>query len=149
MMEASDDRNGPDRGATSVRWSCVWNGSPLSKSLVGPHLVEIVAVLAKNMQQLLLAKNDQPVEALATYGPQKAFADGIHKRGLHRRAHDPDAGALRCTIELPGELVVVIANQDLRSDAERRGFADLLRGPLCGRLASDGQMHNLAAMNVD
>ena len=72
------------------------------------------------------------VEAFAPDAPQKAFAHRIHQRRLHRRAQDANPGALGQAIEVGTELVVAVADEDLRASPEGRRVAQLLRGPLLG-----------------
>ncbi len=89
------------------------------------------------------------IEALAPDTPQKPLAHRIHQRRAHRRAQDANPGALGNAIEVRAELVVSIADDDLRALAERRRVAKLLRGPLLGRHARDRNVDDTPGVHVD
>ncbi len=107
-----------------------------------------VDVLAEHVLEVTFAEHDDVVEALATNRAEEAFADCVHEWRLDSGLHDADPGALRDAVEHGRVLVVAIANQDLRSDAERRRITELLSGPLGRWSAGHADVNDLAAMNV-
>jgi hypothetical protein len=76
-----------------------------------------------------LGQDDDVIEALAADAPQKSFAHRVHERPTHGRAQDANAGAAGHAVEGLTELVVAVANEELRTLPKRRRIAKLLRGP--------------------
>lgn len=81
------------------------------------------------------------IEALAADAAKEPLASRIHERSVHGYPKNPCTGALRGLVEGNTELGIVVANDDLWPDAEGRGFAELLRRPLCGRMPRDPDMY--------
>src|SRR5262245_49658471 len=84
--------------------------------------------------EMLVAPNQQPVQALGPSGPNESLRDSVCFRGLNRRSYDSGSVRLEHGIEAVRELAIVIANQKtngLRSIAYRpRDLARLLCDPL-------------------
>jgi hypothetical protein len=59
-------------------------------------------------------QDEQLIEALAPDAPQKPLAHRIHQGCAHRRGQDANPGALGNAIEVSAELIVSIADDDLR-----------------------------------
>ena len=57
----------------------------LPQPLMGPRFHEVADVVCQDAPQVLLAENEDVVEALSPYGPKEAFTDGVHERRPDRR----------------------------------------------------------------
>ena len=62
-----------------------------------------------------LGKDDDVIEALAPDAAQKSLAHRVHERRPHRGAQDASSGALGNAVEGRTELVVPIADDELRT----------------------------------
>ena len=60
------------------------------------------------------------------------------------RLDDANGGPFSCTVEGPTELVVAIPDQELWGVAVHGGVADLLGGPVLGRVACGGHVDDAA-----
>ena len=96
-----------------------------------------------------LRKDDCVIKAFAPDAPQKPFAHRIHQRSLHRGAQDANPGALGDAIEDRTELVVAIADNELRPLPKRRCIVQLLRRPHLRRRACDGNVDHAFCVHVD
>jgi hypothetical protein len=83
-----------------------------------------------------LGQDDDVIEALPPHASEESLAHRVHERRLDRGAQKANAGASGDAIERRTELVVAVADDEVRSLSERRRVAQLLRGPR-PRLASD------------
>ncbi len=52
------------------------------------------------------------------------------------------------TVEVGAELAVIVANHELRRDAEGRGFSKLLGCPLCGRVSRDASVSDSLGVGI-
>lgn len=64
--------------------------------------------------------------------------------GPHGGLDHPCAYALGNAVELGAELLVAVSNKESRRRAIHRGVAQLLRGPLLGRVLGGGDVDHLA-----
>jgi len=74
-----------------------------------------------------LSQDDHVIEAFAPDAAQKSLAHRIHQGSLNRFAQNANPGPFGDTVEDRAELVVTIANDELRALPERRHIAELLR----------------------
>ena len=68
-------------------------GYGLLDALMRPRLVEVGDVLLENTAQVLLAQEQDVIEALTAHAPEEAFADRIRTRCLDRCAQHLDPGS--------------------------------------------------------
>ena len=78
---------------------------------------------------MILAEDEQVVEALGAHAAQEALAERVRVRRSDGRAQDLDAGRLSHAVESRAELVVVVADQEARALTPRRRLAELLGHP--------------------
>ena len=98
---------------------------------------------------MLLPKNDDVVETLASHVAEEALANRIHQRSPNCSLHDADASSLCDPVELRPELAVPVAEDDLWTVPERRELAKLLGGPAFARLARHSEMYDLLRVHID
>jgi hypothetical protein len=96
-----------------------------------------------------LRQDDHVFEALAADAPQRSFTHRVHQRRLHRGAPDANPGAVGNAIEDRTELIIVIADDELRSLPEGRRVAQLLRGPLLGGRARHRNVDDALGVHVN
>ena len=82
---------------------------------------------------LLLAVDQQVVQAFLSDAPHIALADGIGSGCMNRRCKDLDTARFRHPSKARPKFAIVIANQIPRRLPIRGGFAQLLRHPGIGR----------------
>lgn len=107
------------------------------------------AVLVQHAQHVLFVKDEDVIEALASHAAEEALTDGVDQRGTHRGANDSRASALGNSVELGAELVVTIADDELRSIAESRRVAELLSGPRLSGGPRHAAVHHALGVDVD
>ena len=81
--------------------------------------------------------------------PQESLAHRVHERRPHRGAQDASTGALGNAVECRTEIVIPVADDDLRSLPERRRVAQLLRGPRVGGRARHRKVRDALGVYVD
>jgi len=149
MVEASKHRYADyDRriGRRLDRWL---GRHSLPETLMRPCNVEERAVLLQHVFEVPLAEDDDVIEALAPDAAKESFADGVHERSLNGRPKNADTGTGGGAVEVSAELAVVVANDELGSGAEGRGFTELLRRPPRGRVPRDADVHDALGVDVD
>ena len=77
-------------------------------------LIEVLDIGSKDTLQLLLVKDEQVIETLASHTSQKAFTDGIGAFRVIRRFQDLDAAGCCHTSKTGSKLAVTITNEILR-----------------------------------
>ena len=82
---------------------------------VRPMKVAMVYVLAEDQQQVPLAGDQHPVQALAAGTAHPALRDRIHPRRPDRRPDDPHASRGEHGVEHRGELGVPVPDQELHA----------------------------------
>jgi hypothetical protein len=116
---------------------------------VWPCLVEVSAVFGENREQVALADDQKMIEALPAHASKKALADGIRPRSSHGRLEHSYAYASRRSVEVRPVLVVAIADDEARADAEGSRVAQPLGDPGRGRLARHGELHEPTGSKLD
>src|SRR5580658_1062198 len=150
MMKPAEHGDRGDRAGELRTDAFIGDGNPLADPLVGSRRVEVPqCVFNEDLLKVWLGQDDQVVEALAPDAPQKPFAHRVHERRLHRGAQDVNAGAIGDAIEDRTELVVTIANDELRPLPERRRIAELPRRPRLRRSARHPDMDDALDVHVD
>ena len=79
-----------------------------------PCLVKVRHIRLEYALELPLLQDQQVVQALLPYTPQKAFADGVGSWRVNRRFEQLEATGRRHSAETGSKLAVVITNQVLR-----------------------------------
>jgi len=87
-----------------------------------PGSVEVVSIGSHGPLELLLTQDEQVIETLATHTAQKAFTDGVGKRGLIRCCEHLDATRLGNLSEGYPKLALMITDEILRSYTKGGGF---------------------------
>jgi hypothetical protein len=98
---------------------------------------------------MLLGRDEDVIEALAAGTSQESFAHRVHQRRLDRGAQKARTGALGNAVELRTELVIAVADDELRPRSERRRVAQLLRGPPLRRSARYPDVHDSLRVHVE
>ncbi len=113
----------------------------LGDALVWPAGVVVNLVFGQYGAQMLLAKDQHAVQALAAQGPDEAFASRVHARSLDGCAQYPGAVCLEDGVEGLGEVRSAVADHELdvlEPFPEAEGeVAGLLHGPLAGGMCGD------------
>ena len=105
-MQAAKDRDGLDvcRGGedhvAERLASRDLSRSALSQPLMRTRFDEVTDVLYQDALQVLLAENEDVVEALSPDGAEEALADGVHERSLHGGADHLRLAGLGHRVEL-------------------------------------------------
>ena len=99
---------------------------------MGSCSVEVPYIVIEHALELLLAEDEEMVQAFLSDTPQEAFADGIGSWCMNRRFEDLDRARFRHTSKARPKLALIITNQILRCLPIRRGFSKLLRHPGIG-----------------
>ncbi len=105
---------------TGVCWWIPW---------VRARAVLVADVLGDDAVEVPEVEHENVVQALATQRPEKALAHGVHVRGAHLCADNPDAGGAGECIEGGPESVVAIAKQKPWRRTGGSRVAELLRHP--------------------
>ena len=112
-------------------------------------LVEVSDIAIENALELLLAEDQQVVQAFLSDAPQIAFADGIGLWHVNRRLEKFDATGHRHSPETGTKLAVVITDQILGDLPIGGGFTELLRHPGIGRRACHAYVDHLTRLEFD
>jgi hypothetical protein len=81
------------------------------------------AVFSQDAIQVAFTGHGDVVQAFAANTAQKSLAERIHERRFRGGTQDSDARSLGGPVEVRTELVVVFADDEPRSVAERRRLA--------------------------
>jgi hypothetical protein len=129
MMESTQDREGENLASFVIWWHWpsvrLWNLLPDTSMWSGP--IEVLDIGIEHPLELLLMKDEQVIETLTSYTPQKALTDGIRSWGLIRCFENLDITRICNTGEVHPKLAIVIMNKILRPLSIRGGFSQLLR----------------------
>ena len=115
----------------------------LPNALMGSSPVEVYNVLIEHPLELLLAEDQQVVQAFLSDTPQKAFTDRIGSGSMNRCFEQLDATCPRHPIKARPKFAVVITNQVLWCVPIGGGFPQLLGHPGIGWRASDADVDHL------
>ena len=89
---------------------------------------------------LLLAEDEEVIQAFLPHTSQEAFTDSIGSWGMNRRFEDLDRARFRYPSKARPELAIVITNQILRRLPIRVASRSGTRHPRIGRRSSDPDM---------
>ena len=78
---------------------------------MGSCSVEVPYIVIEHALELLLAEDEEMVQAFLSDTPQEAFADGIGSWCMNRRLEQLDATGPRHTSEAGPKFAIVITNQ--------------------------------------
>lgn len=142
VMQATEDWLGDDLapGYLRLRLFC-WAGDLLVDALVRSGMVEIDLILLHDLAQMLLAQDEEEVEAFPPHAAQKPLTDGVGLRRLIGCGENLNSTPIRHPGEGVPILVVVIANQETRPLAEGRRLPQLLGHPVITRASGHPEMH--------
>jgi hypothetical protein len=101
-----------DRGGHIDRPAGLVQRGSLSPRLVGPVIVVVLGVLGKDLPKVLVAVDQQVVEALAPRRSRIPFREGVRPGRPDRGLDDPHAGAGEYLVERRRELAVAVADQE-------------------------------------
>ncbi len=76
------------------------------------------AVLFEDALRVALMQNHDVIKALASYAPDGALTDRIDQRRAHGGSNDTGSGSLGDTSEINAELVIAIADDELRPSSK-------------------------------
>jgi len=93
---------------------------------------------------LLLAVDQQVVQAFLSDAPHIALADGIGSGCMNRRCKDLDTARFRHPSKARPKLALMITNQILRCLPKRGGFSELLRDPGIGWRSGHADVDHLS-----
>ena len=116
---------------------------------LGSCPVEVHHILIENTLELLVAEDQQVVQAFLPHAPQEALADGIGSGCMNRRFEDLDRARFRHTSKTRSKLAIVIPNQIFWRLPIRGRFSQLLRDPGIGRGSCDSHVNHLARLQLD
>ena len=106
---------------------CGW--ATLADSLVRSGPVEVRTILRENALQMVLAEENDVVQAFPAQGADEALDVGGRLGREDRRPNHSDARATGDAVEGGGALAVVVAEQELRAVVERSEVPQLLGDP--------------------
>jgi hypothetical protein len=117
MDESPEEFASPDRdrrcdGVCSLRDR---NGRVEVERAVGPVLVVVADIDAKNVFELAAAEDQEPIEALLPRGADPALDVRVRVRRLQRRPDDPYSLAAEDVVAGAAELGVTVVDEKLRS----------------------------------
>ena len=98
---------------------------------------------------MALAEHENLIEALSAHASRKALAHGIRSRRSHRRFENSCSHRIGCSVELLPVLVVSIADDEARADAEGRGVSQLLGHQSRGGLSCGDDVYYATRANLD
>jgi len=141
-------RNDPTRIRAEPPWR--WNRNALTDPSVQTTGIEIAGPeFSKNVPQVPLSENDQVIEALLSDAPQISLYHRIHQWRPYRRPNNADASSLRHSVKVSPELVIPIADDELRSLTEWSGIPELLGGPFRSWRTGNTNVHNALRIDID
>jgi hypothetical protein len=148
MVQAAKDRSDTDR-ACLAPILLEWIGDPLLQALVGAVAVEVGRVFGQDAPQVRLAQHEQVVQALPPHAAEEPLADRVFFGCAVRRVHEFDARRLGHASKDRPIFAVIIDDEMLRMQAERRGLAQLLGDPGIAGMAGHPHMHHAARGDLD
>ena len=116
---------------------------------MGSCSVEVPHIVIEHALELLLAEDEEMVQAFLSDTPQEAFADGIGSWGMNRRGEYLNGTCGRHASKAWPKFVVVISYQILGCMPIRGGFSKLLGHPGIGRRARDAHMDHPSRSQFD
>jgi hypothetical protein len=114
-----------------------------------PGLIEVLNIGMKDTVQLLLVKDEQVIETLATPTAHKPFTDRIGAFRVIRCFQDLDAAGCGHASETGSKLVITITDEILRTLSKCRGFPKLLCGPSVRGRSRDADVNHSARVQFD
>jgi len=149
MMKAAEHGDGLDRASKVGSGAFRADRNLLADALVRPSRVEVAqGILGEDIPQVPLRQDDHVVEALAADATQEAFAHRIHQGRPDRGVQDARPDARGDAVEDGSELVVAIADDELRRVPEGRRVANLLRSPRLRGSARHRHLHDALGVHV-
>src|SRR6266568_1046058 len=101
-------------------------------------LVVVAGVFPEDLSEMVLAEDDQMVQAFSANGPDHPLRVGVLPGGLGRGEDLPDPDRPDDPPELVAVSTIPIPQQEAMLGAvSGEGFPDLLRGPGRGRMGGD------------
>jgi len=150
MVQPAEHGKPHDRAIEPGSGAFIRDWNLLAHPLMRPSHVEVVdRILREDVPQVSLSQNDHVIEAFAPDAAQKSLAHRIHQGSLYRCAQNANPGALGDAVEDRAELVVTIANDELRALPERRRIAELLRRPRLRRSARHRNVDDALGVHID
>src|SRR5260221_431490 len=109
----------------------------LPNPLMRSYPIEVIDIGVEHALELLLAEDEQMVQAFLPHTSQEALADGVGSWCMNRRLEQLDVTGRRHPEETGSKLAVVITDEILRCLPKRGCFPKLLRHPGIGRRSCD------------
>ena len=125
----------------SRRYRQCWN--LLLDALMRSCLVEVRHIRIEDALELLLAKDQQVIEAFLPHTPGEAFADCIGSWCVKGRFENLNRTRCRHASKAKLKFAIVITKQILWRLSIRGGFSELLRDPEIGRRSCYAYMNHL------
>lgn len=150
MVKSSEDGDRRDGAGEPCSGTFGRDRKPLVDPLVGSRRVEVAhCVLSEDVAEMPLREDDHVIETLAPDAPQESLAHRVHQRCPHGSAHDTGTRAHGDAVENRAELVVAVADNELRPVPERRRVAQLLRSPRLRWSARHRHVHDALGVHVE
>jgi len=151
VVETTHDRQGDDGlAALGHIWLPLrYARNCLVDSLLWTGMIDVVHVLLKDALEMTVVDDEDMVYTLPTNTPQEALADGIGPRRTDRSPEDLNPARCHDASQQGTVCAVSVSDQVARPSSERRGFSQLLRNPLIGRMPRDSDMNHVAGATVD
>src|SRR6478609_11196229 len=111
-----------------------------------PGVVVILLVRAQHMPQMLLAKHDHMIEALASDRADQSFSIAVLPRRSRRCRSVANAHRANGPRKCLAVDAVAIANEVIRHRLPPAGLADLSRDPFAGWRCGDADANNSSAI---
>lgn len=126
--------------------SRIVSGYTLANALVWTGPVETRTEGSERPSKMVVAHDQDVVEAFAADSAEEPFADRVAVRRGRRDSDDRRSAADGDRIKDRSELAVVILDEKPRTVVERHRFAKLQGGPLVGQVERDVTVNGLAAV---
>ena len=118
-----------------------------------PRCVVVVDELGEHALEVTLITDEQPVEALASYGANKPFGERVRARRSDWGFDDPSIDGSKHLVEGPDELGISVADQELDDAAFvlecHCEIARLLGDPAPDRMRGDTGEEDLASFEIE
>ena len=121
----------------------------LPDPLMRPCPIEVGHIPIEHALELLLANDQQVVEACLSHTPQEAFADRIGSWGVRGSVENLNHTRCRHTSEAGSKFAIVITHEILWCLPIRGGFSQLLRHPGIGRRSCHSHMDHPSCLEFD
>ena len=149
-MEPAKHRERHDLAARLSLISQPWLArDALADPLVRTAGVEVLHPFGQDPTKVILAEDQDVIEALASQGAEKSLTDGVQVGRLRRDRDDVDARAVGSGGKVAPKLPVVVSDQEPWRLVVRGRLSQLLGDPGIGRDARDVDVENLAALVGD